>query len=157
MICLLTSEINKTTTSCLESCYDFFLWSVPVALTPCASFVAKDALDLQGLKVSMVSTDTSRFTFGCGASMCVATDVLQLPQAPPEEPLQKRLLPGVLLPLWKKEYGQFLTPNRGVPHPTVLTSLSHCFSFLHANFLQSNFSNNFKICTNVVTEPSLLL
>lgn len=90
MICLLTSEMNKTTTSCLESCYDFFLWSVPVALTPCASFVAKDALDLQGLKVSMVSTDTSRFTFGCGASMCVATDVLQLPQAPPEEPLQKK-------------------------------------------------------------------
>lgn len=99
MICLVTLEMNKTTTSCLESHYDFFLWSVPVALTPCASFVAKDVLDLQGLKVFMVSTDTSRFTFGCGSSMCVATDVLQLLQAPPEEPLQKKLLPGVLLPL----------------------------------------------------------
>lgn len=156
MICLLTSETNKTITSCLES-YHFFSWLVPVVLTPCVSFVAKDVLDLQGMKVFMVSTDTSRFTFGCGASMCVATDVLQLLQAPPEEPSQENLLPGVLLPLWKKEYGQFLTPKRGVPHPTVLTSPSYCSSSLHADFLQSNFPNNFRCCTIVVAEPSPLL
>jgi len=70
--------MNKTIMCCLESFYDFFLWLVPVALTPCASFVAKDVLDLQGLNVFMVSTDASRFTFGCGASMCVVIDVLQL-------------------------------------------------------------------------------
>lgn len=53
------------------------------------STVAKDVMDLQGQKVFMVGTDISRFTFGCGASMCVTTDVLQLQQAPSEKPSQK--------------------------------------------------------------------
>lgn len=43
---------------------------------------AKDVLDLQELKVFTVSADTSRFTFGCGASVCVIftidADILQL-------------------------------------------------------------------------------
>lgn len=79
--------MNKTITSCFESFCDF-LRSVPVALTLCASFVAEEVFDLQGLKAFMVSTDASRFTFSCGASMCGATDVLQLLQAPPEKPSQ---------------------------------------------------------------------
>lgn len=129
VFCLLTLEMNKTITSCLESYYDYFLWFG----CRCSHTLPKDILDLQGLKAFLVSTDTSRLTFGCGASMCVATDVLQLLQAPPEEPLQEKFLPGVLLPLWKKEYRQSLTSSRGVPHPTVLTSLSHCSSFCMRN------------------------
>lgn len=65
----------------------------------CSLTLPEDILGLQALKVFMVSTGTSRLTFGSDASVCVATDVLQLPQAPPEEPLQEKFLPGVLLPL----------------------------------------------------------
>lgn len=145
VILLLILEINKTITSCLESYYDFFCgWSQLLSHLA----LPKDILDLQGLKVFMVSTDTSRLTFGCGASTCVATDVFQLPQAPPEEPLQEKFLPGVFCPCERRN---MTIPNiqRGVPHPTVLTSLSHCSSFC--------MRNSCKVIFLTTSKPELML
>lgn len=119
--------------------------------------MAKDVLDLQGLKVFMVSTDTSRSTFGCGASMCVATDVLQLPQAPPEEPLQKKASARCLSAPVKEGIWTIPDTQQGSTTPNSSYITFSLLQLFHANFLQSNFSNNFKICTNVVTEPFLLL
>lgn len=88
VICLSTSEINRTATF-LPQIILWLLVAGPGSSYTLCSTVAKDVMDLQGQKVFMVGTDISRFTFGCGASMCVTTDILQLQQAPPEKPSQK--------------------------------------------------------------------
>lgn len=126
------------------------LWLLLVVASSCPHTLPKDILDLQGLKSSCLA-----LALPGSLLLCVATDVLQLLQAPPEEPSQEKFLPGVL----PVKGGIWTIPDiqqgSSTPNSSYISFL--LLQLLHAKFLQSNFCNSLKIWTNAVTMPSSLL